>query len=100
MLDVTVRDSQGVQVFGESKIFNMIGYTQKDQQGERTVDNWLIRSFEDKAIQPGETTHSFEMKIPAGVTEVAVQASLTYQVGDKVTAMTQAGQTFAVEQAK
>ncbi|MBI2963904.1 MAG: hypothetical protein HYY35_09135 [Deltaproteobacteria bacterium] len=100
MLDVTVRDPQGVQLFGESKTFNMIGYTEKDRKGEQTVDNWLIRSFEDRAIQPGKTTHSFEMKIPAGVTEVAVQASLTYQVGDKVTAMKYADQTFAVRGAK
>ncbi len=98
MLDVTAKDAQGVQVFGESKTFNMIGYTQKDRQGEKTVDNWLIRSFEDKAIQPGKTTHTFEIAVPAGVNEIEVHAALTYQVGDKVTPMTQTSRKISVAQ--
>jgi hypothetical protein len=100
VLDVTAKDAQGVQVFGESKTFNMIGYTQKDRQGEKTVDNWLIRSFEDKALQPGKTTHTFEVKLPAGVDEVDVRAALTYIVADKVTPMTEASQKISVAQTK
>lgn len=96
VLDVTAKDLQGVQVFGETKTFNMVGYTQKDRQGQTTLDNWLIRSWDDKAIQPGKTTHSFAVSVPGGTGEIEVQASLTYQVGDSLTPMTQASQKFSV----
>ena len=96
MLDVTAKDLQGVQVFGESKIFNMVGYTQKDRQGQPTLDNWLIRSWQDNAIQAGQSTHSFVVSVPAGAGEIEVQASLTYQVGDSLTPMTQASRKFSV----
>ena len=78
VLDVTAKDLQGVQIFGETKTFNMIGYPEADRKGQPTLDNWLIRSWEDKAVQPGKTTHAFPLTIPAGVGEIEVQASLTY----------------------
>ena len=96
VLDVTAKDLQGVQIFGETKTFNMIGYPEADRKGQTTLDNWLIRSWEDKAVQPGKTTHAFPLTIPAGVGEIEVQASLTYQVGDSQTPMTSATQKFSV----
>ena len=96
VLDVTAKDAQGVQVFGETKIFNMIGYTEKDRKGQATLDNWLIRSWEDKAIPPGRSTHSFEVALPGGLDQIQVQASLTYQVGDSQTPMTQTTGKFSV----
>ena len=96
VLDVTAKDLQGVQLFGETKTFNMIGYPEKDRKGQSTLDNWLIRSWEDKAIQPGKTTHAFAMNLPPGVGDVEVQASLTYQVGDTQTPMTRSSQRLSV----
>ncbi|MBI2817694.1 MAG: hypothetical protein HYX72_12215 [Acidobacteria bacterium] len=96
MLDVTAKDKDGIQVFGETKTFNMIGYTQKDRKGQPTVDNWLIRSWDDKAIPAGKSTHAFDISLPAGVQELQVQATLTYQVGDIVTPMTQVSQKLSV----
>ena len=94
VLDVTAKDSNGVQIFGETKTFNMIGYTQRDRQGQPTLDNWLIRSWEDKAVPPAKSTHVFAL--PAGNGTVQVQATLTYQVGDSLTPMTQVGQSFSL----
>jgi len=96
VLDVTAKDPQGVQILGETKTFNMIGYTEKDQKGQTTLDNWLIRSWEDKALPPGSSTHSFEVVLPVGVNQIQVEASLTYQVGDSQTPMTEASRTFSV----
>ena len=96
MLDVTAKDPQGVQVFGESKTFNMVGYTEKDQKGQATLDNWLIRSWKDNAIQAGKTTHAFAVTVPAGTREIEVQASLTYQVGDSLSPMTQVSRKFTL----
>ena len=70
VLDVTAKDAQGVQVFGETKIFNMIGYTDKDRKGQATLDNWLIRSYDDKAVPPGKSNHTFAVSLPAGVGEI------------------------------
>ncbi|MBI2821599.1 MAG: hypothetical protein HYX74_05190 [Acidobacteria bacterium] len=95
MLDVTAKDAKGVQLLGESKTFNMIGYTEKDRKGAPTVDNWLIRSWEDKALQPGKTNHTFQVTLPDGVGEIEVQATLTYQVGDAIRPMTQASRKFS-----
>ncbi|MBI4456631.1 MAG: hypothetical protein HY644_12125 [Acidobacteria bacterium] len=78
----------------------MVGYTQKDKKGEKTVDNWLIRSWDDNALQPGRTTHSFKLSAPQGTSEIQVEASLTYQVGDSVTPMIRASQKFSVAQQK
>ncbi|MBI4444542.1 MAG: hypothetical protein HY645_01430 [Acidobacteria bacterium] len=96
MLDVTAKDAQGVQILGETKIFNMIGYTEKNLKGEKSVDNWLIRSWEDKALQPGKTEHVFKFSLPQGVRFYQVQAVLTYQVGDSITPMTQSSRQFSV----
>ena len=96
VLDVTAKDAQGVQVFGETKTFNMIGYTDKDRKGQATLDNWLIRSYDDKAVPPGKSDHTFAVSLPAGVGEIQVQAALTYQVGDNVTPMTQVSGKFPV----
>lgn len=96
MLDVTAKDLQGVQMFGESKTFNMVGYAQRDQQGATTLDNWLIRSWKDNAIQAGKTTHTFSVTVPSGTREIEVQASLTYQVGDSLSPMTQVSQKFTL----
>ncbi|MBI4456300.1 MAG: hypothetical protein HY644_10415 [Acidobacteria bacterium] len=76
----------------------MIGYTQKDQKGEQTTDNWLIRSWKDKALQPGKTSHIFEVRLPDGVDKIKVQATLTYRVGDVVKPMTQVSRSFLVPQ--
>lgn len=94
MLDVTATDSQGVQVFGESKTFNMIGYTGRHRQGETTVDNWLIRSWDDRALQPGLTAHVFEFPLPADVRDLELEAKLTYQVGDVLHPMSRATGTL------
>lgn len=96
VLDVTASDSQGVQVFGESKTFNMVGYTQKDRQGQTTMDNWLIRSWDDNAIQPGTTTHAFEIGVPEGTGELDVRAGLTYHVGDSLTSMTKVSRRLSL----
>ncbi|MCI0602999.1 hypothetical protein L0156_08285 [bacterium] len=98
MLDVTAKDSKGFQVFGETKTFNMIGYTEKHQKGEMTVDSWLVSSWEDKALQPGKMTLSFEITAPAEVTDVEVQVVLKYHLADKVWPMTQASQKIPVRQ--
>ena len=96
VLDVTAKDPQGVQVFGETKTFNMIGYTEKDRKGQTTLDNWLIRSWDDLALPQGRNSYTFEVPLPGGVEQIQVQASLTYQVGDSQTPMTQASRTFSV----
>lgn len=95
MLDVTAKDAQGVQIFGETKTFNMIGYTEKSLKGQKTLDNWLIRSWEDKALPAGKTTHNFQFTLPEGVTELEVEAALTYQVGDAVSPMSQVGRRIS-----
>ena len=96
MLDVTVKDPQGIQVFGESKTFNMVGYTQSNQQGEATLDNWLIRSWQDNAVQPGRTTHVFSVSVPTGTSAIDVEASLTYQVGASISPMSEVSQRFTL----
>ena len=96
MLDVTAKDVQGVQLFGETKVFNMVGYPQPNQQGQPTTDNWLIRSWKDNAIQPGRTAHPFAVSVPDGVNEIDVQATLVYQVGDAITPMATVSQRIPV----
>ena len=96
VLDVTAKDATGIQVFGETKTFNMIGYTEKDRKGQPTLDNWLIRSYEDKAVPSGKSAHVFGLSLAAGVRAIQVQATLTYQVGDSITPMTQVSQNFSL----
>jgi len=89
VLDVTAKDPQGVQILGETKTFNMVGYTQPNRQGQTTLDNWLIRSWQDNAIPSGTSTHTFSVTVPAGTREIEVSASLIYQVGDNISPMTE-----------
>ena len=96
VLDVTAKDGSGIQVFGETKIFNMVGYTERNRQGQTTLDNWLIRSWDDNAIPPGKSTHVFELAVPVAGGAVQVEATLTYQVGDSLTPMTEVNQSFSL----
>lgn|GEM_PF-6989971 len=95
LLDVAATDpAQNVQVFAETKEFLMQGYTGPDKTGDKTADNWLIRSWDDLALPAGKSQYEFTMPLPAGVTKVDVKATLTYKVGDNVRAFNEAAQSF------
>ncbi len=98
LLDVAVTDpAKNVQVKAETKEFGMQGYTGPNKTGEKTADNWLIRSWDDFSVPPGKSSYNFTIAIPAGVDKVDVKTTMTYKVGDAVTVFNEAKQSFATK---
>jgi len=98
LLDVAANDpANKVQLFAETKEFFMQGYTGPNLTGEKTADNWLIRSWEDFALPSGESSYTFTLPIPEGVASADVTAALTYKVGDNVRVFDEAAASFPTQ---
>ena len=83
LLDVAVNDpAKNVQLFAKAQEFFMQGFTGPNKTGEKTVDNWLIRSWDDLSLPSGESVYTFKGAIPADVSKADVKITLTYKVGD------------------
>lgn len=79
MLEVTAKDEAGKQIFADKHEYQMLGY---DVHGNRTVDNWKIRRFDDSnTIRPDILERkSFQLSIPEGIKAANLEASLFYYV--------------------
>lgn len=95
LLDVAATDpARNVPIKTETREFYMVGYAGPNKTGDVVYDNWLVRSWDDFSLPPGQSVYTFTVPIPPGVSMISVKATLTYKLGDDVRVIQETNASF------
>ncbi len=98
LLDVAAIDpTKNVQIKAETREFYMQAYTGLNKTGDITTANWLVRSWDDFSLPPGQSIYTFTVPIPTGVSTISVKAKMTYKVSDDVRVFKEATASFPIK---